>query len=213
MVLDIITTACILFSSVVLHEYAHGWVAYRLGDSTAKDAGRLTLNPLKHIDPVGTLFLPGILLAMRAMGIGTVLFGWAKPVPVNFNRLRNPKRSMIWVGLAGPAINIIVAFICAKLLISDFVSLHVAELLLVAVFINLLLAIFNMVPIPPLDGSRLVMGLLPQKYLIPYARLERYGILIVVLLISATNFFENIILPIIEFSGNLLGVNFRGVLF
>jgi len=210
--IEILLLICILFPSIVLHEYAHGWVAYKLGDATAKQAGRLTLNPLKHIDPFGTIILPGILIILRFLGGPTLLVGFAKPVPVNFSNLHNPKRDMMWVGLAGPAINVILAFLCAKLLVSRFISAEAAELLLIAVFINLLLAVFNMMPIPPLDGSRLVMGLLPRRYAAIYARLEPYGIWIVILLVSTTDIFEKIIVPMIEFCGNLLGVQFRGVI-
>lgn len=209
---EILLIVLILFPSIILHEYAHGWVAYKLGDNTAKQAGRLTLNPLKHIDPFGTIILPGVLAILRFFGSPFMPVGFAKPVPVNFLNLNNPKRDMMWVGLAGPVVNIIIAFICAKLVISPFVSVKFAEVLLIATFINLLLATFNMMPIPPLDGSRLVMGLLPRKMAAAYARIEPFGIIIVILLVSKTNIFENVIVPIIEFSGHLLGVQFRGVI-
>jgi len=217
MINEILAIVIILFFSIILHEYAHGWVAYKFGDSTAKQAGRLTLNPLKHIDPVGTVLLPGILITLRAMGINTFLFGWAKPVPVNFYKLRNPKRDMMWVGLAGPAVNIILAILCSQSLLWRFAPISLREYLLVAIFINLLLAIFNMIPIPPLDGSRLVMGLLPKQLAIPYARLEHFGIplLIFFLIVLRDKFalFDRVLLPIIEYLGNLLGVSFRGVIF
>ena len=195
---------CILFSAIVLHEFAHGWVAFMCGDPTAKMQGRLSLNPLRHVDPIGTVLLPGILIAMRMMGYNTFVFGWAKPVPVNFMRLRNPKRDMIWVGLAGPAINVILA-VLFSFLVSPDLSFENLDLVRIAIFINLLLAVFNMIPIPPLDGSRLVMGLLPNKLARPYMQLERYGILFVIILLYL-GIFESLILPIVGYLGNLLGV-------
>ncbi len=202
--IDILAIILILFFSIVLHEYAHGWTAYQLGDPTAKRAGRLTLNPFKHIDPIGTVLLPAVLLFLRSRGYPVFVFGWAKPVPVNFMRLRNPKKDMMWVGAAGPITNISLA-ILFSLLIKAYPSSEYIELLELAVFINLLLAMFNMIPIPPLDGSRVVMGLLPDRYLRLYIRLERYGILIVFALLYF-GLFERVILPAIVFCGQLLGV-------
>ena len=171
MVLEIVFIAVILFFAVVVHEYAHGWVAYKLGDPTAKMAGRLTLNPIMHVDPVGTIFLPGVLIALRLLGLNTFLFGWAKPIPVNFSRLRNPRRDMVLVALAGPAVNILMAVAVSQLTRLPL-PLEVYKFVEAAVFINLLLAIFNMRPIPPLDGSRLAMGRLPKELGVPYSRLE-----------------------------------------
>lgn len=202
--LEIIFTAVILFLAVVLHEYAHGWMAYRLGDPTAKEAGRLTLNPIVHIDPVGTIILPGILILLRVLGLNTFLIGWAKPVPVNFQRLNHPKTDIIWVGMAGPAVNVILAIIFSQILRWP-VPETIYKFLEIAIFMNLLLAIFNMIPIPPLDGSRLVIGLLPNQLAIPYSRLEPYGIVIVIALMSM-GVLDQVILPIIEWAGRLLGV-------
>lgn len=207
MILEIAASAAILFLSVVVHEYAHGWVAYQLGDPTAKLAGRLTLNPLKHIDPVGTVFLPGVLIAMRLMDMGTPVFGWAKPVPVNFARLHHPKRDMIWVGLAGPAVNILLAVLFSLLLKSEM-PLSLKGITEFAVFINLLLAIFNLIPIPPLDGSRLVMGVLPRTWAVRYGRLEPYGIFIVIMLIYL-RLFDLVLLPLVDMGLGLLGVPFK----
>ncbi|MBN1869876.1 MAG: site-2 protease family protein [Candidatus Omnitrophica bacterium] len=206
MIIDIAAIIVVLFFAIILHECAHGWIAYQLGDPTAKQAGRLTLNPFKHVDPFGTLLLPGILLTLRFLGLNTFVFGWAKPVPVSFSRLRNPKRDMIWVGLAGPAMNIGLAVIFSLLLRLN-TERSLTEILEFAVFINLLLAVFNLIPIPPLDGSRLVMGLLPNRYFLSYSRLERYGLLIVILLLYV-GLFEHILFPIISFLGQLLGVRF-----
>lgn len=205
-IFSVISLVVVLFSSIILHECAHGWVAYKLGDPTAKLAGRLTLNPLKHIDLMGTIILPGILLTLRYLGISIFVFGWAKPVPVSFARLKNPKRDMIWVGLAGPAVNIIIAVILSQALKMD-IPKSTVPLIEIAVFINLLLAVFNLIPIPPLDGSRILMGLLPGKYAVAVSKLERYGILIVfgLLYLGA---FRIVIYPIIDYFGKILGVNF-----
>ncbi|MDP8211872.1 MAG: site-2 protease family protein [Candidatus Zapsychrus exili] len=206
MAIEIIKIILILFSSIILHECAHGFSAYKLGDSTAKLAGRLTLNPLKHIDIIGTILLPGALLTMRFMGYNVFVFGWAKPVPVNFRALNNPKRDMMWVGLSGPLTNIILAVFFSQLLKLD-ISASNHQMLELAVFINLLLATFNLIPIPPLDGSRVVMGLLPRGLDLLYAKLERYGILIVFGLIYL-GAFRKILMPIIESAGKFLGVTF-----
>jgi Zn-dependent protease len=205
-IIDTLTIILILFSSIILHEYAHGWVAYQLGDPTAKQAGRLTLNPLKHIDLFGTILLPGVLILLRYLGYDLFVFGWAKPVPVNFTRLRHPKKDMMWVGIAGPMTNISLA-VFFSLLAKTYSSPEYAEFFGFAVFINLLLAIFNLIPIPPLDGSRIVMGLLPDRYSLAYSRLERYGIFIVVVLLYL-GLFERVIVPIIAFFGQRLGVQF-----
>ncbi|HQO57528.1 MAG TPA: site-2 protease family protein [Candidatus Omnitrophota bacterium] len=171
---DIILLVVVLFVSVILHEVAHGWMAYFLGDATARQAGRLTLNPLKHIDPWGTFVVPAVL---KFMGLSPI--GWAKPVPINFSNLRVPKRDMIWVALAGPATNIGLALFSSLLLKVAPVVPFARDLLSVVILLNLLLAAFNLIPIPPLDGSRVVMGLLPTRWLKSYVRLEPIGLLIV----------------------------------
>ncbi|MCD6093425.1 MAG: site-2 protease family protein [Candidatus Omnitrophica bacterium] len=166
-----------VFASV--HEYAHGWVAYKLGDPTAKYAGRLTLNPLAHIDPMMSIFLPLFLLLITR---GTFAFAAAKPVPVNFNNLRNPRQDMVWVGLAGPASNFICAIVLSILLKIPFLGL-LSPLFQIGIFVNMILGVFNLIPIPPLDGSRVLMGLLPREFAYSYARLEPYGFLILMGLI------------------------------
>ena len=168
--------------AVIIHEVSHGLVAYRLGDPTAKLAGRLTLNPLAHIDPVGMILLPGLLVLIHA----PFVFGWAKPVPVNFLNLRHPKRDMVWVGLAGPGSNLLMAAAGAYPLRAGLVGTNgwVGSLLVGFVVINLVLAVFNFIPIPPLDGSRILMGLLPRDAAYYLALLEPFGFLLVLLLVS-----------------------------
>jgi Zn-dependent protease len=167
--------------AITFHEAAHGWVAARCGDDTAQVLGRVSFNPIKHIDPFGTLLLPALLLLLRS----PVLFGYAKPVPVNFGRLRHPKRDMIWVALAGPGINVLLAFGAALLLhpavyLSPRIAPWVGENLSNAIYINVILAVFNMLPVPPLDGGRVVTGLLPARAAWRFAQLERYGLLILI---------------------------------
>ena len=171
-------------TAITLHEAAHGWMAWKLGDDTARRAGRLTFNPARHIDPFGTIILPALLLLVRA----PFLFGYAKPVPVDFSRLRRPRRDMIWVAAAGPGINLAMAWLAAVLMHSTDLMPEAAgswalENLRNAVLLNLVLAVFNMLPIPPLDGSRVVLGLLPRGLAVRFARLDRFGMAIIVGLI------------------------------
>lgn len=167
--------------AITLHEAAHAWTADRLGDDTARRLGRVSFNPLRHVDPFGTLLLPGLLLLASA----PFLFGWAKPVPVAFHRLREPKRDMIWVALAGPGINIALALAAGLLmqpvgqLQANGVTLWLWANLGNAILANVVLACFNMLPIPPLDGGRVVTGLLPGPLAWRFASLERYGLLII----------------------------------
>jgi Zn-dependent protease len=205
--IDIILFICVgLVPAIVLHEYAHGWSADRLGDPTARLSGRLTLNPIKHIDPVGSILIPGMLLFAYLTGMtkSLFLFGWAKPVPVNFSRLHHPKRDMMLVALAGPAINIVIAFVLAFLIRSDFAGDHTATLKW-AFEMNLILAVFNMIPVPPLDGSRVVSGLLPNRLAYSYNRLERWGILIVLLAVNLG--FLQFIYPVVDWLATLMGVS------
>jgi Zn-dependent protease len=186
-----------LLFAITFHEAAHAFVANRLGDNTAKELGRVSFNPLKHIDPFGTVILPGILLLSHS----PFLFGYAKPVPVNFRNLNHPRLDMVWVALAGPATNILLALAAATAfhalpwIPADYAK-WTADNLKNTLIINVVLAIFNMLPIPPLDGGRVAVGLLPRFLAFPLARLEPYGLLI---LIAAL-----ILLPLL---GTQLGLN------
>jgi len=198
MIRNILLWAVPVMMAVIFHEVAHGYAALRLGDTTARDMGRLTLNPLPHIDPMGTVMIPLILIAVGS----PFIFGYAKPVPVNFLRLRKPKRDMVYVAAAGPATNLLLAFSAALLLRlcylvdpSLFMPLinhdaaigFAASLVLTAIrmlfflfALSVVLALFNLFPVPPLDGGRIAVGILPQNLARSYARIEPFGMLIVI---------------------------------
>ena len=170
-----------VITAITLHEAAHGWMADRLGDDTARRLGRVSFNPVRHVDPFGTLILPGILVLFGS----PFVFGWAKPVPVAFHRLRNPKLDMVWVALAGPGINIVMAIGAALLmhplqpLTTSDLPLWVYQNLDNAIYANVILACFNMLPILPLDGGRVLTGLLPGRLAWRFAATERYGLMLV----------------------------------
>ncbi|MDC0195492.1 site-2 protease family protein [Candidatus Thioglobus sp.] len=165
-----------LLFAITLHEAAHGWVASKLGDHTARMMGRVTLDPTKHIDPIGTIAIP-IVLLLSSSGF---IFGWAKPVPINFNALRNGKNGMIWVALAGPGANIVMA-ICWLFVMIIAIKMNITVLIemgRVGILVNCVLAVFNLLPIPPLDGSRVISALLPNRLAYQYNQLEQYGLYI-----------------------------------
>lgn len=170
--------------AITLHEAAHGFVAHHCGDDTAWRLGRVTLNPFKHIDPFGTVLLPGLLFMLHS----PFLFGYAKPVPVQFSALRHPRHDMVLVAAAGPGTNILQAFLAALLIhVAVFLPASAGQwaldTLANAIVINIVLAVFNMIPLPPFDGGRVAVGLLPDFLARPLARLERYGMLILIALI------------------------------
>jgi len=202
---DLIITAPPLLLALTIHEFAHGYVAYRLGDPTAKLAGRLTLNPLHHLDPIGTI------------AFFVIKLGWAKPVPVNAAYFKNPRKDMLWVALAGPMTNLAMAVISAiatktvwllmEILppspVAIALLLPLNAMLIASVWINLVLCIFNFLPIPPLDGSRILSGILPLGMARSYANVERYGF-VLILLLAFSGILSRIILPIINFANTLL---------
>jgi Zn-dependent protease len=206
--LSILLLAPTMLFALTFHEYAHGWVANRLGDPTAKVLGRLSLNPLVHLDLFGTVLLPLFLIVTRA----PFVFGWAKPVPIDPFNLRHPRKDMIWVGMAGPAANFLLALACGLIIrllgllgvgfggSLDFILMILACFVL----INLVFSAFNLIPIPPLDGSRVVAGLLPLPWAMRYIQLERFGMILLILLFvtarPALNFF---VMTFVGFFGTL----------
>ena len=202
---ELIILAPPLLFALTLHEFAHGFIADRLGDPTARLAGRLTLNPLSHLDPLGTI------------AFFFIKFGWAKPVPVNAGYFRNPKQDMLWVALAGPVTNFGLAIISAILTkiawliagllpysrVMEAVLLPLSAMLVASVWINLVLAIFNILPIPPLDGGRILAGLLPDRLAEPYRQVERYGF-IIILILAFSGLLSKVILPIIRSVNDLM---------
>lgn len=175
--------------AITLHEAAHGYVARMFGDRTAEMQGRITLNPLRHIDPIGTILVPGALILAAKFGGPQFVFGWAKPVPVNFGNLHDPKRDMLWVAAAGPGANFVMALLWALVLkacapAGVFESAHVAAMASAGIWVNLVLMALNLLPVPPLDGGRIAVSLLPARAAHAWARLEPFGLFIIVGLLA-----------------------------
>ncbi len=189
--------------AITVHEAAHGYAAKYFGDLTAEKLGRITLNPLKHIDLVGTIILPALTVML-----GGILFGWAKPVPVNFGNLRNPKKDMLWVAAAGPASNLVMAILWALILnyskiAPDSAAYFLSQMSWAGIMINLVLMVLNLLPLPPLDGGRIAVSLLPHDLAVQFSKLEQYGFIILVVLLF-TGILGKIISPIIGFFAQLI---------
>jgi Zn-dependent protease len=205
--MNLIIQLPVLLFSIIIHEYAHGWMAEKHGDDTARVMGRLTFNPIPHIDLFGTIILPTICLMSHLP-----MFGWAKPVPVNPYRLNDPKRDMVWVSLAGPLANFSLAAAAALVMwalrsfqvLSPGLTSAAYQIMQLTLVINVILPVFNLFPVPPLDGSKVVMGLLPHELSYRYASLEPYGFIIIVILMT-TNIFWTLLGPVADFIIRALG--------
>ncbi|MFH1395732.1 MAG: site-2 protease family protein [Candidatus Omnitrophota bacterium] len=186
---------------IVVHEVAHGYTAYLLGDDTAKNAGRLSLNPIVHADIVGTIILPVFLIAVHS----PVIFGWAKPVPINPRNFKNPRKGILLSSLAGPAANFCLAVLFALIFKTGIFAPHSIgwTFLATGIIISLVLGIFNLIPIPPLDGSNILMAVLPLKFLNVFARIEKYGFIILIVLLYL-GLFDRFILPLVSFLTKVL---------
>ncbi len=195
--------------AITLHEAAHGYVAKYFGDLTAYSQGRVSLNPIRHIDPFGTVILPLMLAAIAKFIGGGFIFGWAKPVPVNFGNLRHPKRDMLWVAAAGPAANLVMAIfwvLMVKLSYTDIageLSLPLALMGAAGVMVNAIFMVLNLLPIPPLDGGRIMVSLLPHRLAYPFSRIEPYGFIIILVLLF-TKVLDYVMWPFIAFTIQML---------
>ncbi len=200
MLLDVILLLVLAVGpAIILHECAHGLVAYVMGDSTAKDQGRLTLNPISHIDPIGSILVPGALFLLHS----PFFFGWAKPVPVNFRNIKNYRLGLILVAIAGPLTNVILAVVYIWIYKLGILA-SLSQVWQWAIVFNLVLCVFNLIPIPPLDGSRIVMGILPKQLMYYYSRLEPFGMIIVVLLLQFGML--RFLYPLVSLLGSGLGI-------
>ncbi|MFH1317706.1 MAG: site-2 protease family protein [Candidatus Omnitrophota bacterium] len=199
----------ILLISITFHEYAHGWMAAKLGDPTPAESGRLTFNPLAHIDPFGTVILPGLLLLLSQ---GAFAFGYAKPVPINPYHFKNPKKDIMWVGLAGPVANFLLALVLVLFLKIGIVVLPdiVNQAIVLGVMINFILGFFNLVPIPPLDGSKIVASFLPHRVACQYLKMEMIGFFLMMILIMSgffRLFISYFVFPFANMIFSFFGIN------
>ncbi len=201
--------------AITLHEAAHGYAARHFGDTTAWVAGRISLNPLRHVDPVGTLLVPALILVASYFAAGSaMLFGWAKPVPVNFGRLRNPLRDMMWVAAAGPAVNFLMAIGWGALLKlavvmpENIYTLPLGQMSVTGININLVLMVLNLLPLPPLDGGRIAVSLLPYRLAVPFSQLERWGFPILLFLLF-TDILDLIMWPFVSMFKRLILILFQ----
>lgn len=199
----ITVSAIPIIFAITVHEASHGYAAKYFGDFTAEKMGRITLNPIKHIDPIGTILLPALTLML-----GGILFGWAKPVPVNFANLNNPKKDMLWVAAAGPASNFIMAIFWVLVLkysasAPEVAAFFLLEMSKVGIMINLVLMVLNLLPLPPLDGGRIAVSLLPMHLAVKFSQIERYGFIILIALLF-TGILGKIISPMISFFAQLI---------
>jgi len=211
----ILISALPIIFAITIHEAAHGYAARHFGDPTAWQAGRISLNPIRHIDPVGTLLVPGLILVTSYLASGTaMLFGWAKPVPVNFSRLRRPKADMLWVAAAGPAVNLVMALgwggllKLAVLMPLNAYSRPLAEMSVTGINVNLVLMVLNLLPLPPLDGGRIAVSLLPMPMAVKFSQLERWGFPILILLLF-THVLDTILWPVVALFKDLIILLFQ----
>lgn len=201
--MGILITLVILIFSAIVHEVSHGLVAEKLGDDTAREQGRITLNPIPHIDPFGSILLPALLLAVGS----PIVFGAAKPVPVNFNNLRNPKSGMALVSLAGPLANFFLAILFVIPIKLGLANSIAQPILLQAILINLVLGTFNLIPIPPLDGSKVLASLAPREWMYKILSIERYGFILVIIFLLL-GLLEKILLPVVFLFARVFGISF-----
>lgn len=189
----IAVTAIPMIFAITVHEAAHGYAARHFGDMTAHNLGRISLNPIRHIDPIGTVLIPSLTLYF-----GGLFFGWAKPVPVDFVKLRHPKRDMLWVAAAGPGANLVMVFLWAAIIKLAVVlppnfALPLALMGAAGILTNTILMVLNLIPLPPLDGGRIALSLLPHELAVKYAKIERYGFIILITLVVVSAYYVNIL--------------------